>query len=138
MTMGLAYSRAVEDRSLLMMQMQAYVASEDEDVRAVVREEFIRLVRFVQSASGASDDEIRPWIAFGMLMNIGAALDLSNVDADWARMCLGDGDGTRSRRSSRRSTCEGARMTTRRRPAGIEAASWRSHPFYLSEKVSKC
>ena len=35
-----------------MMQMQAYVACEDEDVRAVVREEFIRLVRFVQSASG--------------------------------------------------------------------------------------
>jgi AcrR family transcriptional regulator len=92
MSMGLAYRRAVEDRSLLMMQMQAYVACEDDEVRAVVREEFIRLVRFVQSASGASDDEIRPWIAFGMLMNAGAAMELNDVDADWARMCLGDGE----------------------------------------------
>jgi AcrR family transcriptional regulator len=92
MHMGHAYRRLVEDRSLLMMQMQAYVACEDAEVREVVREEFIRLVRFVQSASGASDDELRPWLAFGMLMNIGAALDLSKVDADWARMCLGDGE----------------------------------------------
>lgn len=92
MAMGWAYRRSVEDRTLLMMQMQAYVACEDEEVRAVVREEFIRLVRFVQSASGASDDQIRPWIAFGMLMNVGAALELNEVDADWARMCLGDGE----------------------------------------------
>lgn len=91
MSMGHAYRRAVQDRSLLMMQLQAYVACDDEEVCEVVREEFIRLVRFVQSASGASDDEIRPWLSFGMLMNVGAALDLSNLDADWARMCLGDG-----------------------------------------------
>jgi AcrR family transcriptional regulator len=92
MSMGHAYRRLVQDRSLLMMQMQAYVACEDEEVREVVREEFIRLVRFVQSASGASDAEIRPWLSFGMLMNVGAAMDLSNLDADWARMCLGDGE----------------------------------------------
>jgi hypothetical protein len=25
-------------------------------------------------------------------MNVGAAMDLSDLDADWARMCLGDGE----------------------------------------------
>ena len=45
------------------MQLQAYAACEDEDVREAVREEFLRLVRFVQSASGAPDEAIRPWLA---------------------------------------------------------------------------
>ncbi len=92
MLMGLAYHRLVQDRSLLMMQMQAYVACEDEDVRAVVREEFTRLVRFVQSASGAPDVPVRDWLAFGMLMNIGAAMDLQHVDEDWAEVCLAEAE----------------------------------------------
>ena len=90
MAMGLAYHQLLEDRTLLLMQMQAYAACDDTEVREVVREEYLRLVRFVQSASGASDALVREWLAQGMLMNVSAAMDLSNVDADWARMCLGD------------------------------------------------
>ena len=91
MTMGIAYARMLEDdRELLLMQLQAHAASEDEEVREAVREEFLRLVRFVQSASGASDEDMRPWLAEGMLMNAGAAMDLGKVDADWARMCTGN------------------------------------------------
>jgi AcrR family transcriptional regulator len=90
MAMGLAYYRLLEDRTLLLMQMQAYAACDDPEVREVVREEFLRLVRFVQSASGAPDTAVREWLAQGMLMNVSAAMDLSDVDADWARMCLGD------------------------------------------------
>ena len=87
--MGMAYYRLLEDRDLLLMQMQAYAACGDEDVREAVREEFLRLVRFVQGASGASDLDVREWLAQGMLMNVAAAMDLSNVDEDWARMCIG-------------------------------------------------
>jgi len=58
-------------------------------VRTAVREEFLRLVRFVQSASGAPDEAIRPWLAEGMLMNVAASMDLVQVDEDWARMCTG-------------------------------------------------
>jgi len=71
------------------MQLQAYAACGDPDVRVAVREEFLRLVRFVQSASGAPDEAVRPWLAEGMLMNVAAAMDLSQVDEDWARMCTG-------------------------------------------------
>lgn len=85
-TMGLAYHRLLEDRSLLLMQMQAYAASSDEEIRTVVREEMLRLVSFVQSASGAPDEAIREWIAYGMLMNVVAAAGLDGVDADWARL----------------------------------------------------
>lgn len=57
--MGLAYHCLLEDRNLLLMQMQAYAACDDEEVRDAVREEFLRLVRFVQSASGAQDKDVR-------------------------------------------------------------------------------
>jgi AcrR family transcriptional regulator len=91
MSMGLAYAHLLEDdRTLLLMQLQAHAACEDPDVRPAGREEFLRLVRFVQSASGAPDDAVRPWLAEGMLMNAAAAMDLSQIDADWARMCTGE------------------------------------------------
>jgi len=86
MEMGLAYHRLLDDRRLLLMQMQAYAACEDEEIRDVVREEMLRLVSFVQSASGAPDAVVREWLAQGMLMNVVAAMDLTGVDADWARM----------------------------------------------------
>ena len=85
-SMGAAYQRLLDDRSLLLMQMQAYVACEDEEIRDIVRDEMLRLVSFVQSASGAPEVAIREWLAYGMLMNVVAAMDLTDVDADWARM----------------------------------------------------
>ena len=87
-SMGLAYRQLLDDRRLLLMQMQAYAACEDEEIRDVVRDEMLRLVNFVQSASGAPEAAIREWLAYGMLMNVVAAMDLTEVDADWARiMC---------------------------------------------------
>jgi AcrR family transcriptional regulator len=85
-SMGLAYHRLLEDRSLLLMQMQAYASCEDAEICEVVRDEMLRLVSFVQSASGAPDAAVREWLAYGMLMNVVAAMDLNDVDADWARM----------------------------------------------------
>jgi AcrR family transcriptional regulator len=87
-SMGVAYRQLLDDRRLLLMQMQAYAACEDEEIRDVVRDEMLRLVNFVQSASGAPEAAIREWLAYGMLMNVVAAMDLTEVDADWARiMC---------------------------------------------------
>ena len=86
MAMGVAYGRLIDDRSLLLMQLQAYSACADEEIRTVVREEMLRLVTFVQSASGAPEAAIREWLAYGMLMNVVVAMDLTDVDADWARL----------------------------------------------------
>jgi hypothetical protein len=91
--MGAAYHQLLTDRSLLLMQMQAYAACADEEIRDVVRDEMLRLVNFVQSASGASEAAIREWLAYGMLMNVVASMDLTEVEADWARiMCPVTGD----------------------------------------------
>jgi AcrR family transcriptional regulator len=86
MVMGAAYQRMLDDRDLLLMQMQAYSACTDDEIREVVRDEMLRLVSFVKSASGAPEAAIREWLAYGMLMNVVAAMDLEAVDADWARM----------------------------------------------------
>jgi AcrR family transcriptional regulator len=88
-SMGQAYGRLLDDRTLLLAQMQSYAACDDPEVRDVVREEFVRLIQFVTAASGAPDADVRQWLAFGMLMNVAAAMDLASVHEDWARLCMG-------------------------------------------------
>ena len=77
--MGLAYTRLLADRTLLLVQLQAYAACSDPDVRSVVREEWGQLYRRVVEASGASREEIHQFFAEGMLMNLGAAVGLPHT-----------------------------------------------------------
>ena len=56
--MGVAYMQLLSDRDLLRVQLQAYAACGDEDVRQVVREEFAGSYVAVKSESGASNEEI--------------------------------------------------------------------------------
>jgi AcrR family transcriptional regulator len=84
--MGQAYGHLLDDRQLLLMQMQAYVACDNDEIRQVVQQELMRLVNFVRSASGADNDQVAEWLSFGMLMNVVAAVDLPSVDADWVRI----------------------------------------------------
>jgi AcrR family transcriptional regulator len=83
MAMGVAYKRLLPDRTLLLLQLQAYAACSDPDVRSVVREEWGRLYRSVEDASGASKEEIHQFFAQGMLLNLGAATALPGEAKDW-------------------------------------------------------
>jgi AcrR family transcriptional regulator len=83
--MGRAYSGLLKDRTLLLGQLQAYVACQDPDVRALVRNGFKRLTLFVTEASGASPDSVRRFFETGMLMNVVAAMELDRVNEPWAR-----------------------------------------------------
>lgn len=80
---GLSYHALLSDRTLLLVQLQAYAACADPDVRTVVREEFGRLHRRVQELSGASPQEIQGFFAQGMLLNIAAAVELSGNPKSW-------------------------------------------------------
>ena len=141
MAMGVAYQRLLDDRSLLLMQMQAYAACADEEIRDVVRDEMLRLVSFVQSASGAPEAAIREWLAYGMLMNVVAAMDLTEVDADWARiMCPVTGDGARGDGRRRGRQGWSARGRGRRRSRRRAGARLLAGPALLqvSQKLSDC
>jgi AcrR family transcriptional regulator len=88
--MGHAYRDLVDDRILLLMQMQGYAACDDPAVKEVVRDEFAKIYRFVARSSGAPAEKIRGFFAEGMLMNVAAAMDLAALQEDWARVCVGD------------------------------------------------
>jgi len=87
--MGEAYMRLLSDRTLLLIQLQAYAACGDPDVRDAVREEFARLHLGVERATGASRAEIHRFFAEGMLLNVGAAVQLEGEPLTWTLDKLG-------------------------------------------------
>ncbi|HXX60262.1 MAG TPA: TetR/AcrR family transcriptional regulator [Candidatus Sulfotelmatobacter sp.] len=78
--MGDTYMELLQDRDMLRLQLQAYAACADPDIREVVRQEFAALYRSVAAASGADDEALESWFAEGMLLNVAAAI--GNVPAD--------------------------------------------------------
>ena len=87
--MGMAYMQLLADRTLLLVQLQAYAACSDPDVQAVVRDEFAALHRFIAEASGASSHDIHHFFAEGMLLNVGAAVQMDGEPLSWTLEKLG-------------------------------------------------
>jgi len=81
---GRSYMRLLDDRTLLLVQLQGYAGCADPEVRATVREEFATLHRRVQELSGASPEEMLQFFAHGMLLNVAAAVEFgSGLDKHW-------------------------------------------------------
>jgi AcrR family transcriptional regulator len=91
--MGRAYGGLLDDRELLLVHLQAYAASGDDEVRELVRRRFAELYDLVRELSGATAQELQSFFATGMLLNVAAALDLPQLlfDEDWLAECLGRG-----------------------------------------------
>jgi AcrR family transcriptional regulator len=85
--MGDAYERLLADRTLLLVQMQAYAACGDLDIREATRAGFKDLWTLVERLTGAPFERVTEFFAMGMLMNIAAALDLPAVDERWTSWC---------------------------------------------------
>jgi AcrR family transcriptional regulator len=86
--MGYAYGELLDrDKDVLLMQMHGQLAAAGEPlIRKAVRSCFARLFEFVQRETGASEERLRDWFAYGMLCNVMAAIDAEHIDADWARV----------------------------------------------------
>jgi AcrR family transcriptional regulator len=85
--MGDKYELLLENRTLLLLQMHAYAACEDLDIRAATRAGFKRLWALVERVSGLPFDQVVSFFAMGMLMNVAAAMDLPAVDERWTSWC---------------------------------------------------
>lgn len=83
------YAEMLKDLTLLRLQLHAYAASSDPVIRDYVRAEFARLIGTVSALAGVPASELRPFFAEGMLMNLAAALELSQADVAWQKMCEG-------------------------------------------------
>jgi AcrR family transcriptional regulator len=85
--MGKAYEKLLEDRALLLLQMQAYAASDDPEIRAATRDGYKHLWELVERLTGLPFAQVVDFFAMGMLVNVAAALDLPAVDERWTSWC---------------------------------------------------
>ncbi len=88
--MGDAYELLLEDRTLLLLQMQAYAACDDPEIRAATRAGYKKLWELVERITGLPFQRVVEFFAMGMLMNVAAALDLPAVDERWTSWCPKD------------------------------------------------
>jgi AcrR family transcriptional regulator len=84
--MGCSYHDLLRDRDMLRLQLHAYAACDDPEIRTVVREEWTRLHEAVARVSGAEPRHLHAWFAEGMLLNVAAAIgqldDASDLKLD--------------------------------------------------------
>ncbi len=71
------------NRVWLRAQMQGYAASEDPDIRRVVREGFGDLVAYVRRVSGADWPTIWHFFATGMFLNVLASMHVHDNPEPW-------------------------------------------------------
>ncbi|MFI0467415.1 TetR/AcrR family transcriptional regulator [Saccharopolyspora sp. 5N102] len=82
--MGAQYFDLLADRTGLLLQLQGFAACGDEEVRDVVRSCFARLWDTAEGGTRLEPVTVKSFLAFGMLLNAGAALDVEHVDGAWA------------------------------------------------------
>jgi AcrR family transcriptional regulator len=84
--MGKAYVELLQDRTMLLFQMQSYAACADPVIQDSVRAGYGAIVREVTRLSGAEPERVWQFFAHGMLLNVVASLDLAAIaDSDeWA------------------------------------------------------
>lgn len=82
--MGTQYYSLLAGRTGLLLQLQGLAACGDEEVREAVRACFARLWGTVADGTGLDAVTVKAFLAFGMLLDAGAALDVEEVDAAWA------------------------------------------------------
>ena len=85
-----AYEVLLDDRTMLLLQMQAYAACDDPAIREVTRAGYKKLWELTERLTGLPFQRVVDFFAIGMLMNVAAALDLPAVDERWTSWCPKD------------------------------------------------
>ncbi|HEX6394863.1 MAG TPA: TetR/AcrR family transcriptional regulator [Acidimicrobiales bacterium] len=84
--MGMAYSELIQDPAILKVELHAFTASaEDADIRRAAQAGMRRVWETAAARSRLGPDDLRSWLAMGMLCNVVAALGLEGLDQSWAR-----------------------------------------------------
>jgi AcrR family transcriptional regulator len=90
MAMADAYTKLLDDRTLLRLQMQIYAACNDPDIQITARAGYKKLWEMVERVTGLPYQTVVDFFAVGMLMNVAAAMDLPAVDERWTSWCPKD------------------------------------------------
>jgi AcrR family transcriptional regulator len=87
-SIGRSYFESLADeRDLLLLQLQAYAACEEEEIRISVRRLYARIIAKARQLSGADDDRLDDFFRGGMWLNVAAALGVDDLQekANWVR-----------------------------------------------------
>jgi AcrR family transcriptional regulator len=82
--MGAQYYESLADRTTLLLQLQGFAACGDAEVRDLVRARLGRMWDTVADTTGLDPVTVKSFLAFGMLLNNAAALDVDQLDEPWA------------------------------------------------------
>jgi AcrR family transcriptional regulator len=82
--MGAQYHAQLQGRTTLLLQLQGFAACGDHEVREHVRARMAHMWDTVAGATGLDPVTVKSFLAFGMLLNNAAALDVTEVDEPWA------------------------------------------------------
>ena len=82
--MGARYYESLADRTTLLLQLQGFAACGADEVRDLVRARLGRMWDTVADTTGLDPVTVKSFLAFGMLLNNVAALDVDELDEPWA------------------------------------------------------
>jgi AcrR family transcriptional regulator len=83
--MGAQYYELLADRTTLLLQLQGSAGCGDSEVRDLVRGRLARMWDTVADTSSLDPVTVKSFLAFGMLLNNVAALDVDELDEPWAK-----------------------------------------------------
>jgi AcrR family transcriptional regulator len=83
--MGAQYYELLADRTTLLLQLQGFAACGDSEVRGLVRARLAHMWDTVADTSGLDLVTVKSFLAFGMLLNNMAALDVDELNEPWAK-----------------------------------------------------
>jgi AcrR family transcriptional regulator len=83
--MGGQYYESLADRTTLLLQLQGFAACGDSEVRDLVRTRLARMWDTVADTTGLDPVTVKSFLAFGMLLNNVAALEINELDEPWAK-----------------------------------------------------
>jgi AcrR family transcriptional regulator len=91
--MGEAYITLIADRRYLDLQMQAYAACDDPEIRAVVVRGFGELIEEIIRQTEATPDQLASFLGKRMLLNVVTSMGVTDQDEGWPRLlkegCVG-------------------------------------------------
>lgn len=82
--MSVSYASLIADRNLLTLQVHALSAIAVPEINAAFRKGLGNITNFLKTRTGASDDAVQQFIAYGQLCHLITTLSLSGDEAPWA------------------------------------------------------
>jgi AcrR family transcriptional regulator len=82
--MAAAYAKLIAERDYLMIQVHAQSASDEPEIRDAMQRGLERLVAVARDRSGAGDDDVQRFLAYGQLCHLVVTAGLVDLDSRWA------------------------------------------------------